>query len=1822
MRSNHFILLISLILFTAILHAHPFGDAVSVNTLSTEQTRISFNLPQFELKEFPLNDFNFTVIEMEGAFTGADTSLPDLPHFSAVFAVPIGSSVSIAEVTHSQPHYIQTLPILPVQNIDNPDYTFDYDYGFYLSKDQNTIYPQTAYYITEVQTLRDYQFVTVKINPLRYKPLESIVEIVDSYTFIINHTADTPKPSYTLRPVISRAFERIYENIFMNYDQVRSPDPVYQVDSILLIYGGSNHSSNFMTALNNIVNLRKQQGYEVEAVTTATAGSSTGTIKTYIQNKYNTAPNPPEWIVLVGDTSGSYPIPCYPSGSPSGSSDYPYTHLAGGDMIGDVFIGRISVSSENHITNYWLKLQKYELNSPTTDYALFKKSLLVGHSSSSGISTYIINRYIKSLIQAYDPTITNSNINEIYYNSGQGQTVNDSYDAGNNNFNFRGYVGMDIFGGHTSATTNTNILTNSVMLTCATGNFGDGYGDAQTENLMRGVYGSQPSGAILATGMSTSSTHTQFNNAASGGIYYAMYAMDVPTMGEAVLFGKIFLNGVYPNFQWTENTTHWVNTMGDPSLRIFKTTPKTFSTTVPTQIGAGTQAFRFVVTDEAGAVVPDAWVTIAKADGTYISKAISDTLGIAYLPHDHTQTLPLLITISKPGFHQKRVLALTPGDSNISVTQYTVNGSQNVNPGDNVNLTISVKNFLTNDAQNLTATISSESDYVTFSGNTTINIGSVNAGQEIQLNNAFTFTVSPITPDKVLLPLTVTITDGETTWTSYLLPSVKGVDLKVTNLNQIHLNIGGASQVSFNLKNEGNIATGALQANLISRSIYMTTTGQVAAFPNIAVGASANQSTPFTVNVVDFMISGMKLKADLHVYNDTGFDVLIPVELYLGNKVVGDPTGPDNYGYVIYHSSDTNTDERPTYDWTDIKSIGTNTGMNDSSGTQEEDKRTATLPFTASFYGVEYSQITICSNGWFVFGTTEQKDFRNVPLPGPVAPRALVAPYWADLVNGSSYGGGGVYTYHDTIEHAFIIQWDKMRLVTGNTSSGGHNYFQVSSDSVTFQAIIYDPVYNGTALGDSKIKIQYRKFHIGKPAIAEFPELYFTMGIQNQDASDGIQYVFNNVYEPGSNLLSNESALLITQPNFLIEQPHLQVSRVYYHPESGGTEIKAGEHTNIGVSLLNVGVVTATNVTATLSINSHFVDVTEDTASFPDIETAMTSSNLSYFTIYIDPDIANNTNLTATLQITANGSDEEPLVWTRNFSFFVVKPSIAYRSFLINDSQPGGNSDGIVDPAETIKLILNIANPTNYDIKNTTAQITTESPLVTINSGVYTIPTMKANTTYQVVFDITMSSAVEDVDNITFNFTTQSQNASATQRVVSLGINQSISLFQEFFDAWPGGWTFSGFQTSWSRSMTDNAGGTTPEAKLTGSNGNSGTTRLISPAINTTDINRVLITFRHTLLVSETQTGGAILALATRRSNTEAWGTVWTQPVTSSSIEPTLQSVDVNNATLGSTTFQFCLYYQGHLGDMVYWCIDNIAVQNTIGNTATLSGTVTSSDDYGDVTGLKISAGDFNTDVRPNGTYTLYLLPRLYPTLNVIDPYFVGTPYNAIDLSPGDIVSGYDFTLNYKAPASAIWIHSIESNPDSRNSNVTLKWVHEYNHETDPLNFTNFKVYRQVNSTEYTLLTTTTNTQYTASVNPAEIYRYYVIASYASGDSEISPIKYIDPATMVEEDGPGADTDTAITPITFTLKQNYPNPFNPSTNIAFSIPADSRVNVSVFNIKGQLVKTLKNEYMLRGDHIIQWNGDNATGHTVGSGIYFIRVSDGHQTAVKKALLLK
>jgi Tol biopolymer transport system component len=134
----------------------------------------------------------------------------------------------------------------------------------------------------------------------------------------------------------------------------------------------------------------------------------------------------------------------------------------------------------------------------------------------------------------------------------------------------------------------------------------------------------------------------------------------------------------------------------------------------------------------------------------------------------------------------------------------------------------------------------------------------------------------------------------------------------------------------------------------------------------------------------------------------------------------------------------------------------------------------------------------------------------------------------------------------------------------------------------------------------------------------------------------------------------------------------------------------------------------------------------------------------------------------------------------------------------------------------------------------------------------------------------------------------------------------------------------------------------------------------------------------------------------------------------------------------------------------------------------------------------------------------------------------------------------------------------------------------------------------------------------------------YTLKSYDSTDAELNgktSIYIIDfPTASMSRLQPTAVSDAA--PIGFALTGNYPNPFNPTTTISFTLPASGAATLSVYSITGQKVRELVSGHLSAGVHSVVWDGLDASGKQVSSGVYLSRLSMGNHTAAGRMLLAK
>ena len=185
----------------------------------------------------------------------------------------------------------------------------------------------------------------------------------------------------------------------------RDRDTEFQDPAILYICGGSSENNS---SFQQLVEWRHQRGYVVYTANLSETGSSSSSIKNYIQNAYNNFDPSPEYVAFVGDVGGSYSVPTFYEDwghdywGDQCEGDQPYSQLNGNDLFPEVLVGRISVRSSSNISNIVNKIIHYEKATYMGDLnEFYERAAVMGDPGDSGLSTVITARYVENVMEAY-----------------------------------------------------------------------------------------------------------------------------------------------------------------------------------------------------------------------------------------------------------------------------------------------------------------------------------------------------------------------------------------------------------------------------------------------------------------------------------------------------------------------------------------------------------------------------------------------------------------------------------------------------------------------------------------------------------------------------------------------------------------------------------------------------------------------------------------------------------------------------------------------------------------------------------------------------------------------------------------------------------------------------------------------------------------------------------------------------------------------------------------------------------------------------------------------------------------------------------------------------------------------------------------------------------------------------------------------------------------------------------------------------------------------------------------------------------------------------
>lgn len=1090
-----------------------------------DHVRIRMTNPPLQFGTTMLDGREFTTIRMDGEGSITEPGMPDVPRITRLLI--IGNTGRAELAIRNTDFTSQTLlhPAAPMQAdpAEQPGELIAFNHEIY---NTDGWYPPQPAEISEPTVLRDVRFVVLTLYPVQVNPVTGEMRRIEAIEVEVMNTGGSGVNEIRHRPnSITPGFKQLY-SAFENF-RGSALDELPVVPGKQLII--SNDAAEITPLVANLVNWRRKKGIDASHVTTAAIGGNTSTaIRNYIQTQYDLSNGELEFVTLIGDPDAGSPYNLVSGGS---ELDNYFGSLSGGenpDPVPDIAVGRLPARSGNELNAMIAKTIGYESDPFVSDTTWFGRAWCAAHTNyvPSNVST---KEYTRQIMLQHGMHTVHFNEFSGGMNTSILQTrINEGVCVFNDRLSWIGEFSSSQLDG----LSNGRKLPFVMVITCGTGTFSGG--TALSEEWVRRGTASNPVGAIGCVGLSGLGTHVPYNNIVDAGVMYGLYVQRIYEQGIALIAGKLQLYKNYWEFGHqndVRNFSYWANLMGDPAVPVWLSVPRSVSVSRPASVHVGTNTVEVSVS-RGGQPVAGALVGMLKGTETF-ARGYTAANGRINLPVNVPTTGYVYLTITGAGIdsYVDSIQVYTPTQS-LAYFNHTVDddnsggttgdGNGIINPGETVDLSIRLRNAGSSQtASGISAVLSSEAPGIqVISGSSSY--PNITVGSNAAPNTPFRIIVNQVFDgEPVTLLLTATSSAGVQVIRLNLTPAAADVAFLSSAFldGNSRLDPGDTGNFTVTMQNDGSRPLASASALLRSLDSRITVNDSVGAYGNVNPGANAtNSSNTFNITASSLTNGGYRATLQLVVSDANGFRDSVNFQQTIGVAVTTTPTGPDGYGYFAYDNTETQpAGTAAQYAWVELApglgGPGTSLGFTD--GSEDADQvTTRTLPFSFQFYGQNYNQISICSNGWLALGDYPIDDFRNYRMGTPLGPPNQVAAYWDDLVV-TGVTAGGVYTYSDPANHRYLVEWRTRTLWT--------------SQPQTFQIILYDPTFYPTPTGDGKILVQYQDVNPNaNHDNSSTDNDWASVGIQNADHSIGLDYCYWNTYPPTAAPLTDGLAVMYT----------------------------------------------------------------------------------------------------------------------------------------------------------------------------------------------------------------------------------------------------------------------------------------------------------------------------------------------------------------------------------------------------------------------------------------------------------------------------------------------------------------------------------------------------------------------------------------------------------------------------------------------------------------------------------------------------------------------
>ncbi|MFA7330004.1 MAG: C25 family cysteine peptidase [Candidatus Delongbacteria bacterium] len=906
---------------------------------------------------------------------------------------------------------------------------------------------------------------------------------------------------------------------------------------------------------------KREMGHELRVISEGELdgpGTSYTRLRQAVQEEFDA--NPFDYLLLVGD------VDRYPSGSEvdynldagfigGGSysesqwgsrcgtsycivSDHLFSLLEGDDYFADVLVGRFSVDTANDLAKMVRRSVDYEA-APFTGLGTqwFGTGLMI-YDVAQAPSRREVKLAIRDLLMQEAGYARVDTIHNHYWqNPVNPAVVTQRINSGLSLINYRGFGFRHQWYGPLFGVDQMDDLTNVgrwpyvTSIVCGGGDFASVDDDpCLGEGFLRAGTQQEPTGAIGFVGPSEEDTHTEWNNCIDEGIYFGLAREGLRTLGALMDRGKLELWGAYPNARnWGATGYnvpfyfHCYNLLGDPGLELRTRAPRELSCVTPASLPVGLELLELQVAALDGQPLAGLRGCLYHAETDRALTALADESGRLRFSGAGLEAGAWTLTLSGPDLLPlRREIPAGAADSDLRLSAWSLTGAEPedglARPGETLSLQLELQEqgltgapagrLLTLEAPPETVELLSDSLWLEASApgqslavpGLSLRLGHLLPyGEPLSLNLRLDGALLAILSVEVAQPGFLVVEsagDGHD-----LVPGYQGA-LRL-RLLALGLPAGDSLRIRLGSLHDQVRVTQAENSlvHIEPDSSRWLEDLRIRVEPELLPGS-----------VVPFELGIWAAADDPHLNAPLA---LLHVQLPIGAAGPLDPLGPDAGGYLAWHSGDEGA-QAPLHEWVSIAATGQEVELVDWYDPWGEiidgASQVLDLPFPFRYYGQDYLQVTVCSNGWLAFGDHHNHwTAINTPIPAAQGPAAMVAAYWTDLVNSSNGNPpyGHLYTEGRPAEGLFLVEWNHFR------PAGG-------SSNVDVQLILRDPALWPTPTGDGELLLHFHDM------AANNGDNGVTVGLENPQESGGLQYVCNNSYAPAAQPLTDGCSLLFT----------------------------------------------------------------------------------------------------------------------------------------------------------------------------------------------------------------------------------------------------------------------------------------------------------------------------------------------------------------------------------------------------------------------------------------------------------------------------------------------------------------------------------------------------------------------------------------------------------------------------------------------------------------------------------------------------------------------